>query len=135
MPVSWIDDDAMRALKYGLDGLSARQQVISRNLANIDTPGYQAQTVNFEDTIRRALAEQDRASLRVSDPRHLVVGPGQSLGFSVTNRPGGSFRTDQNNVDIDVELTDMSENGIQYQAVTQMASKKLLLLKTIAMSR
>jgi flagellar basal-body rod protein FlgB len=135
MPGSWIDDDAMRALKYGLDGLSSRQQIISRNLANIDTPGYQAQTVNFEDTIRQALADQDRASLRVSDPRHLAGGPGQALGFSVTNRSGGSFRTDQNNVDIDVELTDMSETGIQYQAVTQMASKKLLLLKTIAMSR
>jgi flagellar basal-body rod protein FlgB len=55
-----------------------------------------------------------------------------ATGFSLSLRPGGSQRADENNVDIDVEMTDMSEVGIQYQAVSQAMSKKLLLLKTLA---
>jgi flagellar basal-body rod protein FlgB len=135
MSNSWIDDVTMRSLRVGLDGLSLRQQVISQNIANIDTPGYQAKQVNFEDAIRRALSKQDQIPLRVTDSRQISSGKSEALGMNISNRPGGSFRTDQNNVDIDVELSDMSEAGIQYQALTQAASKKLLLLKTIAMSR
>jgi flagellar basal-body rod protein FlgB len=50
-------------------------------------------------------------------------------------RTGGSMRADGNNVDIDVELMEMTETGIAYQALTQAASKKLALLKSIAMAR
>lgn len=135
MANSWIDDVTMRTLNAGLDGLSARQQVISRNLANVDTPGYRAQTVSFEDTIRRVLDGDARIGLKTAHARHLIGGSSTTIGMRYNDRPGGSFRTDENNVDIDVELTEMSETGIQYQALTQLASKKLMLLKTIANSR
>jgi flagellar basal-body rod protein FlgB len=135
MSFSWVDDVTMRTLRVGLDGLSLRQQVIGKNIANIDTPGYQAQQVNFEDAIQKALSKQDQIPLRVTDSRQISNGPAEALGMNFSNRPGGSFRTDENNVDIDVELSEMSEAGIQYQALTQAASKKLLLLKTIATSR
>jgi flagellar basal-body rod protein FlgB len=124
-------DNAARAAKLALNGLSLRQQVISRNLANVDTPGYQAQTVNFEDTLKRALNESPTLAMKVTDDFH-QVSSAESPGFTSKLRPGGTERADQNNVDVDVEMIDMSETGIQYQAVSQSLSQKLLLLKNLA---
>ena len=129
---SLFTDSATRAAKLALDGLSLRQQAISRNLANIDTPGYQAQTVNFENTLKHALENDGSLSMQKTNVAHLTPALNRDAIFSVTMRPGGSFRADQNNVDVDVEMTDMSEAGIQYQAVSQAISQKLLLLKTLA---
>jgi flagellar basal-body rod protein FlgB len=128
---SLFADNASRAAKAALDGLSLRQQAISRNIANVDTPGYQAQTVNFEDTLKSMLNNSGTLSLTTTNTAH-QASPTRAAGFTVSNRAGGSFRADQNNVDIDAELSDMSEVGIQYQAVSQLVSKKLQLLKTLA---
>lgn len=131
MPDSLFTDNSIRAAQLALDGLSRRQQVISRNLANVDTPGYQAQTVNFEDTLKHALSGDTTLAMQVTDDLHQVSSE-QSPGFISKLRPGGTERADQNNVDVDTEMIDMSETGIQYQAVSQAISQKLLLLKTLA---
>ena len=134
MSDSLFNDIAMRAAKSALDGLSLRQQVIGRNMANVDTPGYRAQQVQFEDALKRALQPKATVPLEKTHAAHLAS-PTAVDRVMVSNRPGGTFRADQNNVDIDVELTEMTVAGINYQAISQAVSKKLQLLKTIAMSR
>ena len=131
MSNSLFADNATRAAKTALEGLSLRQQVISRNLANIDTPGYQAETINFEETLKHLLDQGGSLPLQVTDEGHQLTTE-QQMRFALKARLGGSFRADQNNVDVDVEMTEMSETGIQYQAVSQAISQKLLLLKTLA---
>lgn len=46
-------------LENALDASSLRQQVIANNIANVNTAGYQAQTVNFEAELRQAMEEDD----------------------------------------------------------------------------
>ncbi len=129
-----FSDNSITAAKMALDGLSKRQQLISRNIANIDTPGYRAQEVSFESAIQRAIKTNGQIQLAVTNPGHMALNGTQPF-YQTTDRPGGTARADENNVDIDVELSQMTETGIQYQAVSQEVSKKLALLKTIAMSR
>lgn len=129
-----FSDNSIMAAKMALDGLSRRQQLISQNIANIDTPGYRAQQVSFESAIQRALRSSGQIQLAVTKPGHMAMN-GMQPFYQTTDRPGGTARADENNVDIDVELSQMTETGIQYQAVSQEVSKKLALLKTIAMSR
>ena len=129
---SLFSDSAMRTARTALDGLSLRQQAISRNLANVDTPGYQAQTINFEDTLKHLISQDGSLSMETTNASHILPASSETSGFSIAHRHGGSFRADQNNVDVDVEMTDMSETGIQYQAVGQTISQKLLLLKALA---
>jgi flagellar basal-body rod protein FlgB len=131
MSDSLFIDSSMKASEAALDGLSLRQQAISRNLANVDTPAYHAQTVDFESTLKNAISGKKGLALQTTNPSHLAL-TAQKTGYTLSNRPGGSERADQNNVDIDVEMTDQSETGIQYQAVSQAVSKKLALLKLIA---
>ena len=131
MSNSLFSDISTRVSKAALDGLSLRQQAVSRNLANIDTPGYKAETVNFQDTLSRMVDKGTLIPLTTTDASHLDTAE-STTGFSLSLRSGGTERADQNNVDVDVEMTDMSEAGIQYQAISQAVSKKLLLLKTLA---
>lgn len=131
MSNSLFSDVSTVTAKLALDGLSLRQETISRNIANIDTPGYQAQTVDFQSTLARLVDNNILLPLEITDKAHLTT-KGNELNFSTSLRPGGSYRADQNNVDVDVEMADMSEAGIQYQAISQALSKKLMLLKTLA---
>jgi flagellar basal-body rod protein FlgB len=132
MGVSSLSGDvSLQTAKLALDGLSLKQQAISRNLANIDTPGYKAQTVDFKQAISHAMNSGGGISLATTNSAHLT---GAKSGSAIMNvaRQGGTDRADQNNVDIDTELTDLSQTGITYQAISQEVSKKLLLLKAIA---
>ena len=129
-----FSDDAFKSAKLSLDGLALRQQVISRNIANVDTPGYKAQDVSFEQTVRQVLQKTVEAGLTTTNVNHIQA-DGSTTGFISQQRPGGTDRADANNVDIDNELTDMSETNVRYQAITELISKKFALLKTIAISR
>ena len=131
MPNSFYNTSTINTVKTALDGLSLRQQLISRNLANVDTPGYQAQAVNFEKTLQLATEKSSALPLSTTHAAHLAA-PRPVFGFQSESRPGGSQRADGNNVDIDVELMDMSETAIQYQALTQVIGRKYSMLKTIA---
>jgi len=132
MSGSIINDNSLTISKLALDGLARRQEAISQNVANADTPGYQATTVDFETAIKAALDDSasTHLSLQTSNVNHLQSSESAG-GFAAVSR-GGTERADGNNVDIDVELMDMTEVGVKYQAISQVASKKLALLKAIA---
>ncbi len=132
-----IGDSTFDIARLALDGLSRRQELIGTNLANVDTPGYHAQTNSFETTLQRALRkEASPLGLARTRAGHLASPTDGRAEFSaVFNREGGSERADGNNVSIDVELMQQAETGIKYQALTQTVSKKLLLLRAIATGR
>ncbi|HEX7556618.1 MAG TPA: flagellar basal body rod protein FlgB [Leptolinea sp.] len=134
MAGSIISDSSFQATKIALEGLAARQQVISRNIANADTPGYQSETVNFETAIKQALNKTQQLPMQTTNAAHILP-TGQSGTIQVANRTGGTERADQNNVDIDTELSDMTDTAMRYQTLTTEASKKILLLKAIAAAR
>ncbi len=135
MSPSLFGDMGFQSAKIALDGLSVRQQAISNNLSNVDTPGYKARTVKFEDTLQRALGKsKQKTNMNVTQEGHIKY-PAKQVGIQQILREGGSERADGNNVDIDTELIDMTEAGIRYQTISQLVSKKLVLLRTISMSR
>lgn len=131
MSDSLFSDISSLTAKAALSGLSLKQQTISRNIANIDTPGYQAQTVNFQDALSRLVDNNVLLPIKTTNSAHLTTAENKPI-LTTSLRPGGTLRADQNNVDIDVEMADMSEAGIQYQAISQAITKKLALLKTLA---
>jgi flagellar basal-body rod protein FlgB len=126
-------------LQTGLDGLALRQQVISRNLANVDTPGYQAQSVTFEAALQNAQSSRQSlpaVQLAVTKPAHMVgleTPPREPVGVEL--RQGGTQRADGNNVDVDVELTQMAETGVRYQALSQLITKKYQGIRSILQGR
>jgi len=142
MTESIVSDRTLRAAQFALDGLARQQEMISHNIANIDTPGYQAKTVDFQTTLRSALKDESDSGLKLETTHSahmsfssLRTATSQPPSIQVLSRQGGTNRADGNNVDIDVELSQASEAVIAYQAFSQLVSKKLLLLKAIASGR
>jgi flagellar basal-body rod protein FlgB len=123
----------LQAASLALKGLSARQEVIGNNIANVDTPGYNAQQIDFETTLARTLNQSTtKVGMAKTSEFHLDSATTNSEFLAKSNREGGAYREDGNNVDIDTELIDMSETNLKYQAISQWLSSKLLLLKSIA---
>ena len=126
-----ISDATVKALAASLNFRQMRQELISSNIANAETPGYKAKRLSFEDALQRALDIDHQQSLHSSDERHFNVGGGgfSNLEPEVYNDPNGIVSEDGNTVDRDKEMALMAENKILYDASVQLLNKKLGLLK------
>jgi flagellar basal-body rod protein FlgB len=113
MSISPIADGVTNALHMAINGLDARQQAISGNVANLETPGYRARTVSFEDSLRAALGD--------GNPSSMAVDVDESLAPT---------RMNGNNVNIDFELLAEQENNLRQQLVVQALNGKYALLRT-----
>ena len=130
-----LSDPALDAAHAALDGLSKRLEVISNNLANADTPGYHAETVDFEGMVQAALRQGSELPMATTSAAHLASPAAGQTQPAVVERQGGVMRADQNNVDVAGEMVDLNATSLRYQALTQMISKKFVLLKDILSSR
>ncbi len=99
-----------------------RQAVLAANVANADTPGYQALDVRFD----RAMARQG-LRLAATDPRHL--GGTRGAGRQTVVAAGGTPRRDGNDVDIDREMAKIAQNQIEYQFLTRVLGSRFRKLK------
>ena len=130
-----IDSRALQTARAAFDGLARRQEAISGNIANIDTPGYERRAVDFEGQLRREVGYDQSATtnLATTDPRH--IGGGQSGGSGapgkVAPRDVVAERNDSNAVDIDEEMTLLAETQIRYQALSQMVGRRLSTLRGV----
>lgn len=106
-------DVTMAALHTALSGLALRQRTIADNVANIETPGFLAGKVDFEDSLRSALASGD-------DP--------SAAGIS-TMRSLEPTRLNGNNVNLDEETLAGSETNLTYQVAVEAMSAKFQRLR------
>lgn len=124
-----VFDRTLEALSKSLDLRSQRQVVISSNIANADTPGYQAQELDFEGALSRALTLDGKQFDR-TDPNHMTSsGEVGDIKGDLHNEVNNVIREDGNTVDRDSELTSMAENELLYNAAADLVKKKLALLK------
>lgn len=131
MSDSMISDATAQAVKSALSGLTKKQEVISQNLANVDTPAYQAQNVDFQTTLNNTINGTGTLHLVKNNSAHMDTASSQKDFVQISSRKGGTDRADGNNVDIDVEMVDMTETVVNYQAMVQTLTKKYNLLKTV----
>ena len=108
-----------------------RQEIISSNIANAETPGYKAKRLSFEDALARALDVDGQENMNVTDDEHFNVGSGgfANLQPEVYEDPNGNASEDGNTVDRDHEMSQMAKNKILYDASVQLLNKKLGLMK------
>lgn len=106
--------DYINVMDKAADASWTRNEIIANNIANVDTPGYKRQDLNFEDELERALGNSRYKSMdaKVSDLRD------KHLQARVVNDYAGfSYRYDKNNVDIDTESVMLAANQIKYQGL------------------
>jgi len=118
-------------LQKALDASWTRNKVISDNIANVDTPGYKKQKVQFESYLAQAV-DNNAVKGMVTNERHIPVGAGSlnRLKIDIKEDNTTSMRLDGNNVDIDSEMADLAKNNIMYNALIEKISGTYRNLRT-----
>lgn len=105
----------MAALKKGMDGAAVRHRAIANNIANVSTPGYKRQVVDFESELWDAL-KGSGSGLTTTHPKHFGGGSGGIQGVcpQIEQDKRTTIRVDQNTVNIDQEMVDLTKNAGRY---------------------
>jgi len=128
MPIDGIFNTTIDLLGKNIDLRVKNQNLISSNIANAETPNYVPKSLAFEDELQGALKGGHKGTPSVTDPRHIPLKGTKDRLQSVTGRvletPAETPGKDGNAVELENEMTKMSENQIMYNASVQILSKK-----------
>ena len=123
--------DYINVLDKAADASWTRNEIIANNIANVDTPHYKRQDLNFEDELERALGNSRYKTMdkKVHDVQN------KHLEARVVNDYSGfSYRTDTNNVDIDTENVMLAANQVKYQGLMAGLSAEFQHLNAVTKS-
>lgn len=129
--MSQIFDKTTNALGTALNMRLMKQNIISSNIANQETPGYHAKKMDFEEALARALDIDGLRGMSTSSGDHFAVGGGSMSGVrpDIYENPEGAINNDGNTVDLEKEMSALTENSIMYKAALQLINKKLAALR------
>lgn len=117
------DRAGLAPLKQALNAYALRHRVISGNIANAETPGYQPRRVEFESSMKQALATTRFVHPTVTDPRDIPVGDSSpdSVEPQVVSAPQTGK---ENGVDLQKEMVALVENQLSYRLAVRLLDMK-----------
>ena len=120
--------DYINVLDRAADAAWQRNETISNNIANVDTPGYKRQDVAFESVLQQALGNNRYESM---DDKVANVNLSRLRGRAYVDYANYSYRLDGNNVDIENENVMLAENQLKYQGLISSINQEFTNLKTV----
>ena len=120
--------DYINVLDRAADAAWQRNEAISNNIANVDTPGYKRQDVAFESVLQQALGTNRYESM---DDKVANVDLSRLRGRAYLDYANYSYRLDGNNVDIENENVMLAENQLKYQGLISSINQEFTNLKTV----
>ena len=118
--------DYINVLDRAADAAWQRNEAISNNIANVDTPGYKRQDVAFESVLQQALGNNRYESM---DDKVANVDLSRLRGRAYLDYANYSYRLDGNNVDIENENVMLAENQLKYQGLISSINQEFPTLK------
>ncbi|MDD3174789.1 MAG: flagellar basal body rod protein FlgB [Herbinix sp.] len=116
----------INVLNKAADASLTRHEVISNNIANVDTPNYKRQDVQFESYLTTALSGEGSLDKAVADVDLNLLD-----ATVYTDNASLSYRLDGNNVDIDTEEAYLADNQIRYYALLDSMTQEFSRIKTV----
>jgi len=121
---------------------SERQRLIASNIANADTPGYQARDFDFSKALQQATGRMSQAASPLGIQR-LTPTPTHAGHMNLQGQAAGSSSTtelayatpsmtnlDNNTVDMDRERANFAHNTVQYEATLRFINGSVKTLNT-----
>ncbi|HEY2055518.1 MAG TPA: flagellar basal body protein [Solirubrobacterales bacterium] len=115
-PAMSILDPTQLTLMRAISGATLRNTVLSNNIANADTPGFQPSDVDFHAALSDALGEGSEAI--------------EDISFAPEQLNTGAVRADGNGVNSEAEAAKLAENGLEIEALEQVANSRLQIMRT-----
>jgi flagellar basal-body rod protein FlgB len=108
-----LSDLATNAIYQAMQGSWTEQQAVANNIANVNTPGYQAEDVNFESSLAQAISDGDPSQMQITTTPS--TDPSQQNG---------------NNVNLANEMVESQKANMQFQTMVDAMNAKFQLLST-----
>jgi len=129
-------------IKERLNWVGQRQQVISQNIANADTPEYRARDIKEFDFKRTLQAHAPKnanggaMTMRVTHPMH-ISGGGQSSASAASSEARNPYETapDGNSVILEEQMVKMNEAAIQHSTMVGLYRKHLQMIRSVVRGR
>ena len=121
---SKLFDDTTQLLEANLDRRATKHRIVSRNIANIDTPNFQGTGLEFEKQLRTAIEGGVMpTNMARTNPMHMPYDTGKPFDSAEPE-----FK-DIGPVHLDIEMSKLAENNIMFSAMIQLLNKKFSRLK------
>jgi flagellar basal-body rod protein FlgB len=131
--VNIADIPLLGMLRERMSWLNARQQTLSQNVANADSPGYLARDLkplNFEDMMKRMDGADRSSGLTTTNPLHIAISQKQPGAYAGEDSPDTEASISGNTVSLESEMIKVSDTQAQYAAATNLYSKALSMMRT-----
>ena len=109
----WLDNVSSSLLHADMNGLWARQQAISDNMANFETPGYKQKDVSFAGQLRAEMANAGQLPTK-------TINRIENVSPLLTQEENEKYRADGNGVDLEQSMIDMFRTTTNYSYSIQM---------------
>lgn len=121
-------------LRERMGWLSARQNVLSQNVANADSPGYLAMDLkpqDFASLLKDSTRSQEfQGGLTVTDPHHIAISTQSSDSYTDTPSADSDANPTGNTVSVEQEMMKVADTQVQYQAATDLYAKAISMMRT-----
>ncbi len=142
--MDFITTRPMEVTTMALDALSARNKLLAANVANAETPNYSRVDLNFEGQLQQIVkdlqendnsrAANNTAGIRLTEN----YANSQNISFNalknepeilekfnpeIINTPNNSLDSNNNNVNLETEMAEVSKNGMKYAAVATLQER------------
>lgn len=128
MLTSFYDSILYQATAKGMDAAALRQKVIANNIANVDTPHYKRVEVNFEDAFKAALEKSPNRLVGFrTDNQHFTINGNpnfRDITPAMWRQNDTYSRSDDNNVDMDVEMVELAKNELMMNSLVETLNRK-----------
>ena len=125
-------------MSRGMSAANVRHEVISNNIANVNTPKFKKSDVVFESLLAKELGlfdEQGKLEVVRTHDRHMPIPMKGRAMPEVIMDTSTTMRTDKNNVDIDKEMANLAKNQIYFNALAKEMGSHFQKVKTIITSK
>ncbi|MFQ5705935.1 MAG: flagellar basal body rod protein FlgB [bacterium] len=123
MKIDSLEKTLVPLLKKSLDAYSVRQQAITENIANIDTPGYKPIKVSFEEKLRHLLNRN--LDVKTGNLRHM------DSGANLLQNDPSLFEVTKEATDVNLEdqMAELAKNQIRFEFATRMLNRTYEMIR------
>ena len=122
MPVNKLFGGSFTLLEQAMNLRAQRQGIIESNIANMETPGYRAQDIEFKKIMQSLMTKE--GAMATTHPDHIDNTVSKNSGQH------GSIR-EKGPVDLDEEMINLAQNQLLYEITTDIISRKFNGMKFI----
>ncbi|GAA0329832.1 flagellar basal body rod protein FlgB [Oceanobacillus sp. FSL W7-1281] len=115
-------------LENSIQYASAKNNVISNNISNADTPNYKAEKVSFKSALENEISG---LQARTTNERHLNFGEEENRPYRIVKDASTTYNHNGNNVDIDKEMSELAKNQIYYNSLIDRMNGKFSSLQSV----